>query len=106
MEFVGPTARGRIHDAAAAPPELGAVTVGLNAELLNRVRVGENIRDLRVRVLIDATIQVERCLVGAGSACRYKSHGRFRPRGPLRETSRSTRTHVGRQGHKLEYVAA
>src|SRR5262249_36884849 len=63
MEFVGPALRHRVDGRAPIAPELGAVGVGLNGELLNRIRVREWKRRVEVRILIFAT--VERIHVGS-----------------------------------------
>ena len=87
VKLVASTARGSIHHAATASSEPGAVTVALDAELLDSVRIRKNIRDLGVGVFVDPAIQVERSFVGARSAGRYKRHFGLRPRCALPETS-------------------
>src|SRR5262249_34399694 len=59
--------RHHVNNRARAPAVLRAVTVGLNAELFERIRIREWIVHIRVVVLIAAAIEVVINVVGAAS---------------------------------------
>src|SRR5438105_3807789 len=106
VKIVATTAGGGVHYATAAPSELGAVTIGLYTELLNRIGIGKNVRDFGVRVFVNAPIQIECGFIGASAAGGHKRHARFRPRCALSKTSGAAGTDIGGKSHELEHVTA
>src|SRR5258708_1809448 len=99
MKIIAAAASGGIDHAPAAPSELGAVTIGLYTELLNRVGIGEDVRDFGVGVFVNPPIQIECGFIGAGAAGGDKRHARLGPRCALPKTSGAPGTDVRREGH-------
>ena len=106
VKIIATAACGGVYHATTAPSELGAVTIGLYTELLNRIRIRENVRDFGVRVFVNPPVQVECGFIGASAAGGDKGHARFRPRCALPKTSGAAGTDIGGQRHELEDVAA
>src|SRR5262249_23539782 len=82
-----------------------AIVVGLVAELLDGIRIGQDIGHFRVRVFMNAAIHHERGGVAAAAGSRDELAARFGPRGRLVERSAGAER-AGSDAEKLQDVAA
>src|SRR5690348_3978390 len=67
VQLVGAGFGDHVDNRAGAAAVLGAVAVGLNAELLHRIRIWEGIVHIGVVVLVAAAVQIVIDVVGAGA---------------------------------------
>ncbi len=105
VESVGAGPGHHVDDPAAAPAKLGRIVVGLETELLDRIRVGRDIRHFGVGIFVEPAIQHERGGVATAAAGGDQLGPHFRPRGTLVERA-AAHQRTRRQLHQLQDIAA
>ena len=104
LELVAPRPRHGVDDRAGVAPVFGAEAVGLDAELLERVRIRHRVGRVAVVVVVRPAVEHVVGGVGARAARGHRLHARIgRARG---EAGRRVRQHAGDERHQLRGVPA